>query len=140
MVMGAWGLFAAPLMATAPFQDDPEAAAEAADAFAGTEQALPAADDVFGGLSVLDDGAMTAASGGTSTAFDIGHIGVAIGENDGSVNDVDVNHSQNGGISNNLISDNHGITTVYFNTGNGVIFQNNVNVNVFLGAKTLTGQ
>ena len=138
MVMGAWGIFAAPLIATAPFKDNPEAHAAVVEAFDTIELAAMPTDDLFGELATMDDAAMSSASGGSVTAFDIGNIGVNYADNDGSVNNIEANYSETGKIVDNTVSGNSGLTTVFFNSGNGVVFQSNVNVNVFLDSKPPT--
>jgi hypothetical protein len=124
MGMSAWGILAAPLLAHAPAPSAETAAMEARPPTVET--------DIFGALSPMDDGLMSAASGGADTAIDIADFGLNIADNDGSVNEINVNNSDTGKIADNVVSGNGGITTVFNNTGNGVIFQNNVNVNIFL--------
>ena len=119
MGMSAWGLLAAPLLAHSP-----------APATTIQEPAIVSAD-AFGGLATLDETAMSKASGGADTAIDVGQIGINLAENKGVVTDISLNNSTTGDASGNLVNDNHGITTVFFNTGNGVVFQSNVNVNIF---------
>ncbi|MEQ1929724.1 MAG: hypothetical protein ABL957_04215 [Parvularculaceae bacterium] len=135
MAMSAWGLLAAPLMATQFPAEEPEAAFAAAAALTGVEIA---ADAAFEGLVSMDDESMSLASGGEGTAIDIGSIGVNISDQAGDVNDIEVNDSPTGEIAGNIVSDNGGITTVFNNTGNGVIFQSTVNVNIFTGAEIPT--
>ena len=74
---------------------------------------------------------MTLASGGESTAIDISNLGVNISDQAGEVSDINLNNTTNGQIAGNVVSDNGGITPVFNNTGNGVIFQRTVNVNIF---------
>ena len=126
MGMSAWGIFAAPFLAHAPAPADAPAAA--ADI-----EIVSDGSDIFSGISALDENAMSAASGGADTAVDIGDFGLNIADNDGSVENVNVTDSETGQIANNVVSGNGGITTVFNNTGNGVVFQNSVNVNIFLG-------
>ena len=125
MGMSAWGIFAAPFLAHAPV--DAPAAVDA--------ETVIVADgaDIFSDFSALDEQTMSAASGGADTAVDIGDFGLNIADNDGSVDNVNVTDSETGQIANNVVSGNGGITTVFNNTGNGVVFQNSVNVNIFLG-------
>ena len=93
----------------------------------------PAGDsDLFGSLASLDDSAMSAASGGSDTAIDIANLGVNVAENNGQISGVTTTNSTNGEIANNMITDNGGITTVFNNTGNGVVMQSIVNLNIFL--------
>ena len=126
MGMSAWGFFVAPLVAYAqgPVPQEPTTSI--------IEQPLELGDDIFGGLVPMNTGAMSASSGGADTAINIQDIGINMAENTGSVSDVNTTNTETGQIANNVVSDNRGITTVFNNTGNGVIFQSNVNVNVFL--------
>ena len=126
----AWGLLAAPLLATQlniP-ADEPEAAFAAEAAVSAVNLV---AETAFDGLEVMDDASMSLASGGESTAIDIGSIGVNISGQAGEVSDTEINNSPTGQITDNVVSDNGGFTTVFNNTGNGVIFQSTVNVNIF---------
>jgi hypothetical protein len=128
MGMSAWGLLALPLIAqttepgTTTIETTPSelAAAPADDAF-----------DLFGDLSLMDEGAMMNASGGADTAFDIGTIGLNASETNGQIDETTVNNSQTGEIASNVISGNDGITFQVNNSGNGVIVQNTVNINIF---------
>ncbi len=135
MPMSAWGILAAPLLFAQ--SHDPELAADLAFleplALAGAEieSALNGADP-FGGLAALDAPTMSSASGGESTAIDIGNLGINISDQTGAVSGVNTTNSTNGAISGNVVTDNGGITTVFNNTGNGVIFQSTVNVNIFM--------
>lgn len=130
MAMSAWGMLAAPLLASQLPQENPEAAMAAAGSLYSTEIT---ADATFEGLSAMDETAMGAASGGAATAIDIGNLGVNISSQGGDVSDVEVTDSATGQIAGNVVSDNGGITTVFNNTGNGVIFQSSINVNIFTG-------
>lgn len=132
MAMSAWGLLAAPLMAT-QLQLPPEDREAAMAATAALSAAEISIDAAFAGIPVMDDAAMSSASGGESTAIDIGGLGVNISDQAGDVSDVEVTDSATGQIAGNVVSDNGGITTVFNNTGNGVIFQSTVNVNIFTG-------
>ncbi len=129
MGMSAWGIIAAPLLAHAPLPAEGPAFGPAA---AEITAPVTAQMDIFSDFVPMDEGAMSAASGGADTAVDIADFGVNIADNDGTVSDIYVNDSDTGEIANNVVSDNVGITTVFNNTGNGVIFQSNVNVNIFL--------
>lgn len=128
MGMSAWGLLALPLIAqttepgTTTIETTPSelAAAPADDAF-----------DLFGDLSLMDEGAMISASGGADTAFDIGMIGLNASETNGQIDETTVSNSQTGEIASNVISGNDGITFQVNNSGNGVIVQNTVNINIF---------
>lgn len=131
MSMSAWGLLAAPLMAA---QNPMQATAPADAATVQPAGEFAAGDDIFGGFSALDESAMSEQSGGTDTAIDIGVMGVNIADNTGTVSDTITTNSPTGEIAGNLVSDNGGITTVFNNTGNGVIFQSTVNVNIFMDA------
>jgi hypothetical protein len=130
MPMSAWGLLAAPLMAT-QLQLPADSSDEAAAVSAAIMAVDLAGEATFAGLAVMDDGAMSTASGGSDTAIDIGSLGVNVTGQTGGVSETDVNDSPTGQISGNIVSDNGGITTVFNNTGNGVIFQSTVNVNIF---------
>lgn len=130
MGMSAWGIFAAPFLAHAPAHMDAPATT------AGIE-IVSDGSDIFSGFSALDEQTMSSASGGADTAVDIGDFGLNIADNDGSVENVNVTDSETGQIANNMVSGNGGITTVFNNTGNGVVFQNSVNVNIFLGGGDL---
>ena len=124
MGMSAWGIFAAPfLMQAAPVDQSTVEIAQPQ-----TNQST----DIFGSITPLDELAMSEASGGADTAIDIQDFGVNLAENDGGVSNIDVDNSETGQIANNAVNGNRGITTVFNNTGNGVVFQSNVNVNIFL--------
>ncbi|WP_411820106.1 hypothetical protein ABFZ85_01150 [Hyphococcus formosus] len=84
------------------------------------------------GVAALDDGAMSVASGGSATAIDIANLGANAAENMGTVDNINVSNTNNGEIANNVVSDNGGITTVFNNTGNGVVMNSIVNLNIFL--------
>ena len=126
MGMSAWGLLAAPLMA----QGAPAPATAVQEPAAISASAAGEAD-IFSELSVMDENAMRDAAGGADTAIDIGNIGMNVSKNTGQTKDVEVNNSTTGQIANNAVNGNGGITTVFNNTGNGVVFQSNVNVNIF---------
>ncbi|MHA7871272.1 MAG: hypothetical protein ACX939_02875 [Hyphococcus sp.] len=123
MGMSAWGIIAAPFLAHAP-APEPSAAIDAA--------VIEDGSDIFSSFAPMDERAMSEASGGADTAVDIDDFGLNIADNDAIVDNVSVADSDTGEIANNMISDNAGITTVFNNTGNGVVFQNSVNVNIFL--------
>lgn len=125
MSMSAWGILAAPLLANAPMVDP------AATAVQAPETAQP---DIFSTLTVMDEGAMSDASGGADTAVDIEKIALNLAKNDGSVSNTTVTNSDTGQIADNIVSGNGGITTVFNNTGNGVSFQSIVNINIELNA------
>lgn len=124
--MSAWGFLLAPLLVSTAIEDHPEAPPL-------PEINAPLADtDLFGELAIMNESAMSNASGGIATAVDIANLGINIAKNDGDVSDVHTNNTQTGQIANNVITDNSGITTVFNNTGNGVLMQSIVNINVFL--------
>lgn len=127
MGMSAWGIFAAPFLAHAP------APVEAPVAAVSDAAQISEASDIFGAFSPMDELAMSKASGGSNTAVDIGDFDLNIADNDGAVDNVNVNNSDTGQITDNVVSGNGGITTVFNNTGNGVVFQSIVNVNIDLG-------
>jgi hypothetical protein len=52
----------------------------------------------------------------------------------GSVTDSEVNDTITGAASGNTIANNSGFTTVFINTGNNVVLQNNVQVNIYAPA------
>lgn len=144
MPIGAWGFLAGPLAAAAlAAQSDPDAANAAqaldvaSDAVEIVAEHLDDVDlglqgaDVFEGALALDEGAMSSASGGEDTAIDISNLGINISDQTGGVGGVNTTNSPTGHISDNIVSDNGGITTVFNNTGNGVLFQSTVNVNIF---------
>lgn len=130
MGMSAWGLLALPLIAqttepgTTRYEITPNEmiAAPAGEAF-----------DLFGDLSLLDENAMMNASGGADTAVDIGMIGVNASAIDGGVDNNNVSNSTTGDVMDNVISGNDGITFQVNNSGNGVVVQNTVNINIFTG-------
>lgn len=127
MGIAAWGWLIAPLAAysQSPVSEDGQSAVH-------IETPLEIQGDLFGEFAPLSATAMSAASGGSQTAIDINDIAVNIADNDGSVSGVTTTNSDTGDIANNIVSDNRGITTVFNNTGNGVVFQSNVNVNIFM--------
>lgn len=128
MGMSAWGLLALPLIAQAT-----EPGTTIIEATPSELAAAPAADafDLFGELSLMDESAMKNASGGADTAVDIGLIGLNASEANGQIDETTVNNSQTGDIAQNVISGNDGITFQVNNSGNGVIVQNTVNINIF---------
>lgn len=136
MGMSAWGLIITPaLIAADPSISDAQRETDlAAYAQTAPEEFLdPFAElTALAGVSALDDTTMSNTSGGTHTAIDIGYLGVNVAENDGQVNNVNVSNTVNGDIRDNIVSDNGGITTVFNNTGNGVVMQSIVNMNIFL--------
>jgi hypothetical protein len=131
--MSAWGLLAAPLMAQAAEPGTTTIAAPMSEPAAVVGEA----SDLFGGLATMDDSAMQDASGGSDTAINIGNIDIINIDSEGTIENATINanttNSQNGQIANNAVANNNGITTVFNNTGNGVIMQSTVNVNIFMG-------
>ena len=79
--MSVWGLFLAPLITVTPIAG-PDTAAPL------QTQAATGETDVFGGLSIMDEGAMSKASGGEGTAIDIANLGVNIAKSSGEVSEV----------------------------------------------------
>jgi len=122
MGMSAWMLFAAPYLAPAPLPQEPVMV---------TEQ-VEEDGDLFVGAVTLTEKMMRDAAGGTSVAVDITDLGVNVSDSRGLVRDIEINDTANGEIANNAVHDNSGITTVFNNTGNGVVFQSTVQVNIFL--------
>lgn len=127
MGMSAWGLLALPLIAQSP-----EPGTRVIEPTA-EELSAPASDamDVFGDLAVMTETDMQSASGGAQTAVDIGLVGLNASESNGFIDDNSVSESQTGEVANNMISGNEGITFQVNNSGNGVVVQNTVNINIF---------
>ena len=125
----AWTLLAAPAMATAVAQDPGPARSRAEGA---------GAPDLFSSEITLSEQQMRDAAGGTGTAFDIliDDLGINIVDNTGIVTDVDANGAITGQITDNNINGNSGVTSILFNTGNGVLFQSTMQVNVFVDGAT----
>ena len=92
----------------------------------------PTNEDVFAGDVMLSEGQMKDAAGGTDYAIDIDDLGVNFSNSEATVAFVNASNSETGQIANNTVSANSGITTVLNNTGNGVVFQTSVQVNIFL--------
>ena len=134
MTMSAWMLFAAPFAAHSAGEQaaaDMTGAAEPSAIFDIAQAADPSAD-IFAGDDVLSEKMMKDAAGGTSVAVDISNIGVNVADQRGLVKDLNLQNTSNGQIANNAVNNNSGITTVFNNTGNGVVFQSSVQVNIFL--------
>ncbi len=136
MGMSAWGFIITPiLLASNPNIDDAQRDLDVA-AYAQTvpQESLDLFDDMasLAGVSALDDVEMSSASGGAGVAVDIANLGVNIAENNGSVSGVSTTNSNSGDVSNNIVSDNSGITTVFNNSGTGVVMQSIVNMNIYL--------
>ena len=121
MGLSVWGMIAAPLMT-------PAAPAPHIDATPLVEEI-----DLFSGDAVLDIETMSDAAGGTEAALNFEDVGVNIADSNASVSDVNFVNANSGQITDNVVSNNSGVTTVYNNTGNGVIFQSTLQINVFLG-------
>ena len=89
--------------------------------------------DLLNDLEPMNEDVLGNERGGIdSVDISIGDIAVNAAENDSIIQDTAVNNSQTGEIANNNIQDVEGISSVMFNTGNNVSFQNNVQVNVYL--------
>ncbi|MFZ5617568.1 MAG: hypothetical protein ACOZAA_09650 [Pseudomonadota bacterium] len=81
----------------------------------------------------LSNAAMSKIAGGEETAVDISQLGLNVSSSNGVISGVNVGDgSGTGAIADNIVNGNSGITAVFNNTGNGVIFQNTIQVNVFL--------
>lgn len=108
------------------------------------ESVLPSAAaplDPFQSLTALDDQQLRMASGrGALYGVDltgVRAVQIANAQNnssdiDGEVYDTNVVNSDTGRISDNSITGNSGITTVFINSGNNVVLQSNVQVNVYV--------
>ena len=82
----------------------------------------------------LDRRALRDAAGGTADyAIDLGALGVNVATTTGTVTGLTLNDTQSGDAIGTNVLGNAGITTVFVNTGNGVVLQNTVQVNVFTG-------
>lgn len=80
----------------------------------------------------LTEDALGDRSGGTADySVDLGALGINVATTSGTVTDVTVTDTATGDATGTSVLDNSGITTVFVNTGNGVILQNTVQVNVF---------
>jgi len=123
MGMSVWGLIAAPLLVSGgPGDTTPMAAAITA----------PAGEmDIFSGDSVLNEQAMSDASGGADTAFHLDNVGVNIANADANVSDISADGAQTGQIANNVIQDNK-YSFVTINSGIGVSINNILQINIFL--------
>lgn len=126
MGMSVWILFTVPYLAPSVALPEPETPNHT------PEYVIATNDDIFGGDLILSEAMMRDAAGGTEVAVDITDLGVNIADNRGLVRDVEINDTVNGQIANNVAQNNSGITTIFNNTGNGVVFQSNVQVNIFL--------
>ena len=123
MGMSVWGLVAAPLMiAGSPADVAPD----------GAQSVAFSEDDLFAGDAILTPEDMADAAGGMQVAFELDDVGINTANNDGTVRDVQVNDTITGKIVDNAVTNNSGITTVFNNTGNGVVLQSNVQINIFL--------
>lgn len=140
--MAVWfATFAAAQVLGSPFQFDPSfeptarhSASRPAIIVADAAVSAVAADDPFAGDALLTEQEMRDAAGGTGITNNTAIEQAAINStrNDGELTDVSADGAVTGGITGNDISSNSGVTTVLNNTGNGVIFQSSVQVNVFL--------
>lgn len=89
--------------------------------------------DPFVRESPLSKAVMSKIAGGEETAIDISQLGFNVSSSNGVISGVNVGDgSGTGAIADNIVNGNNGITAVFNNTGNGVIFLNTVQVNVFL--------
>ncbi len=130
--MSVWGILFAPLAAVAMDEGEGRAPSQFDAAAVEITDAGAREGGLFSDLAVMGDADMRAASGGSHTAVDIGFVNINNSENGADLGSVTVANTTNGQIANNTISNNSGVTTVFNNTGNGVILQSNVNVNVFM--------
>ncbi|MBI1393756.1 MAG: hypothetical protein GC152_13545 [Alphaproteobacteria bacterium] len=127
----------------------------AADPFSPNAPAAIVANDVFSGESLMSEDQMRDAAGGTDAGFDmitfttnvdidntttIDDIGANIADNDAIVRNIDAGGSTTGQISTINVENNRGITTILNNTGNGVVFQSNVQLNLFVNQGPAPGQ
>ena len=126
MGVSAWVLFAAPLMQTA----DAEHKAAPSQPSPYVHEQNAAASDIFAGDIVLGENEMRDAAGGTGADF--GDVNFNVTTNNGTLTDVSADGAVTGTIT-STVDGNSGITTVLNNTGNGVIFQNTVQVIVNIG-------
>ncbi|MEM6648770.1 MAG: hypothetical protein AAF603_00810 [Pseudomonadota bacterium] len=97
------------------------------------EQSLEIAssDDPFSSFDSMSVEVLQEKSGGSASAFDDSYILVQgnLGQNGGTISDTSISDTQTGYISGTVVTGNRGVTTVYVNSGNNVIFQNIFNVN-----------
>ncbi len=88
--------------------------------------------DPFAAIAPMSEEAMREASGG-SAAYAIGAV-----QTNTALTDIDLNGTAtdtvSGEVAGNVISGNSGITTVFINTGNNVVLQSSVQVNVYTPA------
>lgn len=90
-------------------------------------------EDPFASLLEMDSSELRDASGGTDTySVDLHTVGINISDLDGVVSGNTVTNSQSGDITDSLVTDNSGITTVFINSGNAVLFQNSLQINIYL--------
>ncbi|MEM9494822.1 MAG: hypothetical protein AAGA09_02370 [Pseudomonadota bacterium] len=145
MGMSVWGLIAAPLFAPGAMTNAGADAAMASSVSASpthyaSEKTASVDDDLFAGDTLLGEKAMRETAGGSEVAFNLGDVGVNLANAEGNVSNIEANNSNSGQIASNTVANNSGITTVFNNTGTGVVMQSNVQVNVFLGDAPVTGQ
>ena len=106
---------------SAPSRRSPEAAQDALS----TDDVLLISD------APLSADTLSAKSGGTASyAVDLGALGVNVATTNGTVTGVNVS-GPTGAAQGTSVLGNSGITTVFVNTGNGVVLQNTVQINVF---------
>lgn len=104
------------------------AAQDAGDPFANVE------------ALVMDEAAMRDASGGSAAyALDLDPVRTSNTQTNtagttGTISGSTVTDAVTGGVVGNVVSANSGITTVFINTGNNVVMQSTVQVNVYAPA------
>ncbi|MEE4209778.1 MAG: hypothetical protein V2I43_10980 [Parvularcula sp.] len=100
----------------------------------------PLADDPFHQLATLETPDLREAAGrGAGYGIDLSGYDVVDIENyqnnnaslDGSVENSQVSDTQTGSVTDNVIEGNSGITTVFINSGNNVVLQSSVQINVY---------
>ena len=103
----------------------PQPSRVAAQDALGTDDVLLMSD------APLSADTLSAKSGGTASyAVDLGALGVNVATTNGTVTGVNVS-GPTGAAQGTSVLGNSGITTVFVNTGNGVVLQNTVQINVF---------
>ena len=150
MMMGAATIFSQAMAAdtTAPLNQSTEIAIALTDETVMLPSPLPIRSlvaltqpistqpsvDIFGQSAMMDDASMRDAAGGSSHyAIDLGALGINSSSSIATVTDNSADNSITGEIASNIVANNSGFTTVVFNSGNQVVFQNTVQVNVFTG-------
>ncbi len=91
--------------------------------------------DIFTADLVLSDEALRSHAGGTETSVDLNNLGVNISTTTGIVDNNSADGSVTGTIADNVIGQNSGFTTVFINSGNNVLFQNTLQLNIFTGTE-----